>query len=537
MDQLITYIILFSIIVILGQLFQKTTIPLPLVLVIFGMLISFIPFVPEIQLNPNLVLEVFLPMLIYQISAFSSWHDIRKQIWPIASLSIGHVIFITVLVAIVIHTLIPQMGWALAFVLGAVISPPDDVAIVSIREKVLIPDRIFTILEGEAMFNDAAALTLFRFALAAAITQKFSAVPAVSAFIAMVFGEIVYGLLIGHLIGKIRQKMTNTSLHLILTFMTPFLAYLPPSLLGGTGIISTAIVGFLIGNLYSVRFMPEYRIISIGIWPSLAFAIQSLIFLLVGLDLRSIVMRISSIPPVNLLIYVSAVIAVVIIGRFIWVYGSIEFISRFVLSPHERKMYPGWRGKFLVSWAGMRGGISLAAALAMPALLFQADGVDVRDLVLFIVFCLIIVTLIFQGFSLPFIIRKLGFEKIGQKERYKEHLSELAAKAKMIHQGLKWLRQYRKEIKENDKLYDEVTYHIHEHKSLEKQYKNRIADHHDEAFHDEALEVKGSVSLLLQVIKIEKEEVLRLWQEEKINLRTRNKLLALLDHQAQRFLV
>jgi len=161
MEQLVTYIILFSIIVLLGQVFQKATMPLSLILVIFGMIVSYFPFVPKIDLNSELVLNVFLPLLIYQISAFSSWRDIKKQLRPIAMLSIGHVIFITLLVAAMIHTLIPQMGWPLAFVLGAVISPPDDVAIVSFSEKFPLPQRVFVILEGEGMFNDAAALTIF----------------------------------------------------------------------------------------------------------------------------------------------------------------------------------------------------------------------------------------------------------------------------------------------------------------------------------------------------------------------------------------
>lgn len=332
MDQFINYLILFTLIVLLGQAFQKSTIPLALILVLFGMLMSFVPFFPQINLDSNLVLNFFLPLLVYQISAFSSWRDLKKQIRPIALLSIGHVIFITILVAIAIYTLIPQMGWPLAFVLGAIISPPDDIAIVSIAEKIRIPERIFLILEGEGMFNDAAALTLFRLALAAAVTNTFSVAHAFLGFFAIIIGETIYGLILGHLLGKLREKISNTTLHVIASFVTPFIAYIPAVKLGGTGILATAIVGFVIGNKFTLRFTPEYRLISLSIWPTLAFAIEGLIFLLVGLDMRSTFMRISSIPLETLMLYICSITFVVIVGRFIWVYGVLIFFTPIFIS-------------------------------------------------------------------------------------------------------------------------------------------------------------------------------------------------------------
>ena len=226
MDILIIYLSLFTIIAVITQLFHKSTIPAALILALAGMLLSFIPYFPAIHLDSSLVLNFFLPLLIYQISSFSSWRDIKKQIRPITLLSVGHVIFITLFVAIVIHALLPTMGWPLAFVLGAIISPPDDVAIMSIAEKIKFPERLLTILQGEAMFNDAAALTLFRFALAAAITNHFSAASAFMTFVVMIIGETLYGLGLGFIIGKLRTRIKSTSLHLIVSFITPFL---PPT--------------------------------------------------------------------------------------------------------------------------------------------------------------------------------------------------------------------------------------------------------------------------------------------------------------------
>ncbi len=533
-EHVITYILLLGIIIALGHLFQKSTIPLSLMLVIFGMVLSFVPWIPTVEIDPELILNVFLPLLIYQISAFSSWRDIRKQILPIASLSIGHVVFITVLVACVIHTLIPQMGWPLAFVLGAIISPPDDVAIVSICEKIRIPERIFNILEGEGMFNDAAALILFRVALAAAITHTFYFMHALSAFLMIIVGETLYGYLIGTLIGKIRLKIKNTILHMIAGMITPFIAYIPVVMLGGTGVLATAIVGFLIGNKYSVRFTPEYRIIGMAIWPALAFAIEGIIFLLVGLDLHNIYLHISLISAEKLVLYVSSIVATVVLGRFIWVFGSTLLFPKIFFPHHDKTKY---RNAFLISWAGMRGGISLAAALAIPTLYFQIEGVDLRDLLIFLVLSIIIVTLVIQGLTLPFLLRKFGLDVIGEKEKYDEHLAELHARVQMIGTVLEWLQQYKNEIGHEKKFVEEVDLHLHEYEILLKKYKKRIAAHDkkEQVFHDERREVRASTSLLMQIIKVEKKELLHLWRQEKISLRTRNKLLAVLDHHMQRF--
>ncbi|OAI49153.1 hypothetical protein AYO45_03135 [Gammaproteobacteria bacterium SCGC AG-212-F23] len=538
MHLLIIYLILFSIIALLGQVFQKSTIPLALILVVFGMLLSFVPYFPEIHLDSSLVLNFFLPLLIYQISSFSSWRDIKKQIRPIALLSIGHVIFITILVAIVIHQLIPQIGWPLAFVLGTIISPPDDVAIIAIAEKIHIPERVFIILKGEGMFNDAAALTLFRFALAAAITNTFSVAHAFFSFVVMIVGETLYGLLLGHILGKLREKMSNTTLHVIASIVTPFIAYIPAVKLGGTGILATAMVGFVIGNKFTLRFTPEYRLTALSLWPTLAFAMQGLIFLLVGLDMRSTLMRISSIPIETLIMYIFSITLVVIVGRFIWVYGALIFLPR-VLFPSLRKKdpYPPWQYPFIVSWSGIRGGISLAAALAVPIFAFKINGVDPRDLFVFLVFCIIIVTLILQGLSLPFILKKIGIDKVGQSERYKEHMNELQARALMITAALHWLEKYIEKAKNNKQLSSEISQHIHEYQMLKKHIERRILNHDGISLHDEQNEIKEDLSFLMQIIEVERIELAKLWSEEKINLKTRNKLLATLDHQIQRHLI
>lgn len=327
-------------------------------------------------------------------------------------------------------------------------------------------------------------------------------------------------------------------LHIIASFITPFLAYIPMVELGGSGIIATAVVGFVIGNQYALRFTPEYRLAAITILPTLAFTIQCIIFLLVGLNIQSILLRISSIPMVVLFTIVGAMIAVVIMGRFIWVYGFVIFLPRFLFPSLKKKdPYPSWKYPFIISWAGIRGGISLAAALAVPGLTFKINNVDIRDLLVFIVFCVIFVTLILQGLSLPLIIKKLGIDKIGESERYSEHMTELQARIQMINAALHWLQEYQKEIKQDERLMTEVSMHIYEYQMLKKQFETRISDHDVQLIHDEQSELKEKLSLLCQVMAVEKAALEKLWRENQINLKTRNKLATILDHQIQRHLI
>lgn len=534
MIEIITYLALFGIVVIIGQLFDRLAIPVSLLLVVVGMLLSLIPGFSLITLNPNLVLNIFLPMLVYQISAFASWKDFKKNFRPISLLSVGHVIFITVLVAFILNRLIPQLGWPLAFVIGAIISPPDDVAIVAIAEKIRMPDKVITILEGEGMLNDATALILFRFALAAVITHQFYVLHAAAAFILVVVGETVYGLILGYILGELRLKITNPSLHVIASLLTPFLAYLPAEMLGGCGVIATVATGFVIGNTYATRFTPEFRLVGRAMWPAITFAIQSLLFLLVGLDMLPIMKRISVIPLSPLLLYIGSVLAVLIIGRFIYVYISAYMPGLLFSSIRKNEPKLRWQNVFLVAWAGMRGSISLAAALSVPLLPALTNGVNPRDLLLFLVYGVIVVTLLLQGLALPWLVKILGIEKFAKREQYSEHIAELKARKKMIKAVLEWLSEYKNQVKDNQQLLEEVKFCIQWYKILKLKLATRIKSHDLNLPHDEKTEIEEEtfLSLRLRLIEVEKTELFRLWRTERINLAVRNKLLDRLDHLA-----
>lgn len=534
MEKIATYVLLFSIIVLLGQLFRKSIIPIPLILVLAGMLLSYVPYFPKVTLDPQLVLDVFLPLLVYEITAFSSWREIKREFRPISLLSIGHVVFITLLVAMFMRILIPGLSWPLAILLGAVVSPPDDVAIISIAEKIRLPRRVLIILEGEGVFNDAAALIIFRFALAAIFTANYSIINASLGFIAVIIGETLYGLVLGNVMGMLRSKIDNPMLHIIASILTPFFAYLPPVSLGGCGVLATAITGFIIGNFYALRFTPLFRTISRSLWPGLAFALEGLIFLLMGLDLRDIIFRMSSVPLSKLFIYALSITLLVIIGRFIWVFGFNILLPR-ALFPHIRKKdpYPPWQIPFLISWAGVRGGISLAAALSVP-FLPPISGINPRDLIIFLVFCVIFVTLILQGLSLPWVIKKLGLDKVGRHEKYSEHIAELKARVQMTKAALRWLNEYKEQLTEHKTVTSEIRLQILQYKNLLKELENRLKDHSETPHHhSEKKEIRNETCLIAQIIEVEREELIKLWQEDKISLALRNKLIDRLDHQFQ----
>lgn len=533
MEQIENYITLLAIIVIVGLLFNRARIPISLILVLVGMVLS--PFLQlnYIDLHPALVLQVFLPLLLYQISTSASWKDVKKNIRPIALLSLGHVIFITFLVAIVFHALLPELGWPLAFILGAVISPPDDVAIVSIADKIRMPRRLLTILEGEGMLNDATALIIFRFALLALITHQFSLENAIEAFLFVVIGETLYGLVLGNVLGKIRLRIKDPILHMMVSILTPFLAYLPAEHLGGSGVLATVTTGFVIGHFYSVKFSAEFRLISRAVWPTISYGLQNCLFLLVGFNIKFILEGIAVLPIESLLIYGITIVTTIILGRFLWVYPASYLPRLFFKSIRRKEPYMPWQYPILVSWAGMRGGISLAAALAVPVMAPTAEGYDARDLIIFLVFCSILATLVVQGLTLPWLLKSLGAKHYSQQEQYHEHLSELKARLKMVKAVINWLKEYQLLIATNAKLLMEVKLQIKNYRILKKNIIEQIEKFDGKNIYWPITEGMDNIRLKQQIIEIEKQELLRLWHAELITHPVRNKLLDQLDHRAK----
>ena len=523
-----SYLILLAIVSATGIVFRKSRVPFPFLLVIVGMCLSLLPMFPSISLKPEIILNIFLPMLVYRTSAVTSWKDVKFNFRPIILLSIGHVIFITFLVAFVVHTLIPELSWPLAFILGAVISPPDDVAIVAIAKNIRMPERIVTILKGEGMLNDAAALIIFRFSLLALITHQFSVMDAVSSFVLIIIGETAYGLLLGFLIGELRLKIKDIDLQMSISILTPFIAYFIPLKLGGSGILATVVTGLVISYKYLDRVEPEMRIVGQAFWSILEFFIQSILFLLVGLEFREILAGITIIPSKSLIFYALAVVATVIIGRFIWVYPA-TFIPRFLFpSIRKKDPYPPWQYPIVVSWAGMRGAISLAAAFVVPALP-MVGGIDPRYLLLFLVFCTIMATLLLQGLSLPWLLKVLKVQSLSLREQYCEHLGELSAKLLIIKAVIRWLKEFKALMKDNPELLEEIKLSLQDYRMRKKRLQDRIAKHSEGFEHDEEGERRESVFLNNRILEVERNALDDLWHKDKINHVLRTKMQNELD--------
>lgn len=533
MNHLDFILVLFGVIAIIGIIFRKSSIPLSLYMLITGMLLSLLPFIPRITFSPTLVLDVFLPLLIYEMTQDTSWREVKFNLRPILLLSIGHVIFITIAVALVIHSILPELGWPLAFVLGAVVSPPDDVAIMPIIEKGYLPQRIVTILKSEALFNDSMALILFRFSLLALVTHQFSLVSASSNFIAIIIGETLYGLFLGYTLGSIRIRIEDPKVQMITSLLTPFIAYIPATKMGGCGVLATAVMGLVISHQYFYKFSPEARLISRSVWGMVGFAVQSILFLMIGLDLHFILNGISAIPNQDLAFYGSAVVLTVIIGRFLWVFPA-TYLPRFLV-PSIRKEDPSppWQYPFIISWAGMRGSISLAAVLAVPHLAQYVFGASARDLLIYLVFCVILATLLIQGLTLPWLIKLMGVTTIKQQEKNQEDLAELTARIKISDAVLEWLNEYKHTAKPNHTLTEEVKFYIRKYEITKKQFQERMKEHTSEKDPAETIQTKEGILLGCEIIKLERSILSKLWHQDEISHAVRNKLLLEMDHRSK----
>ncbi len=531
MSQQYIYICLLILISLVGILFRKSTIPIGLLLVVTGMMLSVFKNIPHIELDPQLILTVFLPAIVYQAGAYTPLRELYKYRRSISMLSVGHVFFITVVVALMIHFLVPEYGWPLAFLVGAIISPPDDVAIIAIADKINLPQRLITILEAEGLLNDATALILFRFSLAALISHQFSLGMAAANFCIIVLAETVYGCLLAYVIGNIRLKFTDPTLQMIVSILTPFLAYIPAQRLGGSGVLATVVTGIIIGNYYLDRFTPEVRITGRGVWATIVYILQNLLFLLVGLDFRAIIDRISSLSFAKLLVYSVSVIFVMIIGRFIWVFST-GYLPRLYSWKRNKEAKPSWQFHFIVSWAGLRGGVSLAAALAIPSIV-AADGLNLKDFIVFIVFMCIIATLLIQGLTLPSVMKYLGIRCYNLKEEYSEHISELSARVAMMNAALSWLKEYTKLSTTDPDLLAQIKLHIKQYRILKNRLKEKIKNHTASIDHDSRQELEEEVLITSQLLEIERNELSKLWHNNKISYAVKTKLLQQLDFRAR----
>lgn len=432
-ESLTILLVVIALVAAVTSLGRRTHILEPVLLTIAGIALGFIKAFPALRLDPKVVLLFVLPPLVYQAAVELPWEDFRGNLRPISLFAIGLVIATCGTVAAVAHLVIPKLGWAEAFALGAAVAPTDTVASVAVSDRLGLPRRLLAITQGEGLVNDAVALTLLRVAIAAILAHEFSAARAVGRFAGIVVGEPAYGALIGWLAVTIRRHTADARVEVAISLLTPFLAFLIPESLGGSGVLATVAAGMYVSIRGPELVSSETRLSLAGIWDVLVFLLEGALFLLTGLQFRSIINGGPGLAGLQTLAAAGVVTGAVIALRFAWTWPALGFAYRF---PTRSKQPPlPNRQKAFLAWSGVRGGISLAAALSVPA------AVPERHLLVLITASVVAGTLIFQGGSLPYMVRRLGLDEDARRERGAAQDLERLARMEAVASALESLSQ------------------------------------------------------------------------------------------------
>src|SRR5215510_345907 len=398
---------LFAAAVALSWAARSVGLPYPIALVLGGALLGFVPGLPPLPLDPNLILVIVLPPVLYQAALLTSWRDFRANIRAISLLAIGLVIATTAAVAATFKWLVPEAPWAAAFALGAIVSPPDAVAATAVLSRMNIPRRIVTILEGESLVNDASGLVLYRFAVVAALTGTFSLGQATWQFVLMAAGGIAVGVALGRLFVEIHRHLGDTLVETLLSLVLPYAAYLVAETVNLSGVLAVVAAGLVRARYAREAFSPEARLVTQSVWTVVVFLMNCFVFILIGLKLPDIVARLQGQSVAEAIGYGLALSLVVIAVRMAWVIPA-TYLPRWLLGwLGWRQHVPPVRQVAVVGWCGMRGIVSLAAALALPMASDAGPVFPERDLIVFVSFVVIVVTLVLPGLTLAPLVRVL----------------------------------------------------------------------------------------------------------------------------------
>jgi len=404
----------------LNALANRLQVPYPIPLVIGGLALGLVKAIPDIQLDPDLVLLVFLPPLLYSAAFFADLRALREDARVISLSAVGLVLATTFAVAVIGHELI-GLPWAMAFTLGAIVSPTDPAAATAILRRVGAPRRMVNILEGESLFNDATALVVFKVALGVAVGEAvFSTGHTLLEFFKEAGGGIAVGLAVGVVIAEVRKRVDDVNTELTISLFSAYGAFIPADLLGVSGVLAAVTCGIYLGFRAPEIASLESRMQGEAMWSILTFLLNAALFILIGLQLPVIVAGLSGISTEDVIRYTAAVCATVIAARFVWNFAVTVLIRAIDRRPSQVARRADWRNRVVGGWSGMRGAVSLAAALSLPRLTHGGEPLPGRELIQFITFALIFVTVVGQGLTLPWLIRKLGIGGDGDEEEREE---------------------------------------------------------------------------------------------------------------------
>jgi Na+/H+ antiporter len=505
MHQAEIIVLLLTAVGVLAVLAHKIARPYPIVLVLGGLALGFVPRLPAVNLNPDVVFYFILPALIYPAALFTSWRDFQRNLRPIVLLAIGLVLATTLAVACIAHSIVPALPWAAAFALGAIVSPPDAVAATAIIRRLGVPHRIQVILEGESLVNDATALVALQFAIAALVTGTFSPAYAAGRFVWAATGGIGIGLLVGVAMRWVQSHLDDPPIQITFSLLTPFIAYLSAEQMHASGVLATVAVGIFLGWHSPLMITARTRLQVYAFWETIVFLLNGFVFIVIGLQLPRILHANRELLTGA---FMSAIVicATVILVRFAWVIPA-TYLSRLLRSERRvRDPTPSWQHIAIVGWAGMRGVVSLAAAFALPLALPTGGRFPGRDYILFVAFSVILVTLVLQGLTLPVLIRKLGVPRDEGTDE-EERLARLEANKA----ALKWIE----EAGTNGKFSPDAANRLHAEYDERVEQLKLCAENPDDC--------RGEIAtpqyqrLQHQALRIERKTIIRLRNERVIN--------------------
>jgi monovalent cation/hydrogen antiporter len=508
---------------VLSVLARNLSLPYPIVLVVGGALVGFVPGLPVVKLNPNVVLVIFLPPLLYGAAFFANLNDIRASMRGTTLNAVGLVLVTMTAVALVAHEVVTGMSWGAAFTIGAVVSPTDPLAAATIMRRLDVPRRLISAVEGEGLFNDATALVAYRLAITAVVSGTFSLAHAGLKFVAGAAGGVAIGLVVGWLIAEIRARTEDAQVSITISLLSGYAAFIPANEIGASGVLAAVTCGIYMGLRGPRVIDARTRLQGFMVWDILDFMLNAALFVLVGLQLRQVVNALGETSAVTLAGYAAAISAAVIVTRLVWLNTTPYLIRLLDRRPSQRARRIGWRPRFIVAWSGMRGAVSLAAALAIPLHTDAGGPFPQRNLLIFLTFAVIFATLVLQGLTLPTVIRRL---RIGADER-EEH-EELRARLGATKAALAHLDVLADEDWTRDDTIDRL-------RGMFDYRKRRLAARagkiEDDGYEDRSLAYQQTLQSL---IGAQREELVRLRDEREISNETMNRVMRELDLEESR---
>jgi monovalent cation/hydrogen antiporter len=519
---------LLALVTFLSLLAPRLRVPVPTLMVFGGLCISLIPGLPQVSLPPDLVFLVFLPPLLYAAAWQLPWHDFKRNLRPILQLAIGLVLLTALCVMAAMQWIVPEIPWTLALALGGILGPPDAIAATSVTKGLGVPTRIVTILEGESLVNDATGLVIFRLGIAATLTGTFVYMDAVSLFFVAAIGGILVGLVLGWIIGRIHLILDEPTVETVLTLITPYAAYLAAEHLHVSGVLATVTVGIMICRRQDEYFSPRLRLQATAVWQTLDFILNGLAFVLIGLQLPTILKQLSLDKALWTTVLATVVVYLtVVLVRLLWIYPAAWIPRAISKRIRARDPMPPLSYLMTIGWCGMRGVVSLAAALSIPELTRESLPFPYRGMLIAITFGVVLGSLFIQGLTLAPLVRRLRLTH----PQHSSQEQEIQARLELVASAISFIESRAEEKEQHPELVRKVRDHFERQGEIALTQLTMLQLTHEEA-HDVS---RPSRDLFLGALRAQRRKLKHLHQEGVIHGESHQRLVDALDMDETRF--